>query len=398
MLLLSAMGYSAAGPRPARVGCVAADPPPLPVLLSQVLVAFTIEFDNEAERRMVHRTTLGRAKGGPGRGPWLVSLPMWSNFMQFVTEAGVPLRELEGLAGITNLAGLQRWGYVTVGPDPGDARDDPPRPDWVVRSTRGGRHAQRVWRPLAAEIETRWRDRFGADSVRALRDRAQALAGQLDIELPWYLPVVRHDMFAEVPRLPRGLAAADADGPADLSVLLSRLLLAFTLEYEQHTKLSLTMTSNALRVLDDQGVRLRDLPVRAGVSREATAMMVGYLERAGCVVVEPDPAASRGQVARLTEKGQRGRDGRLRRLAAVEDRWRERFGAGPVGALRESLLDLLGRQEDGRPVLGAGLLPDGGWRASGRYLAQATAFARDPAGALPHHPMVLHRGGWPDGS
>jgi hypothetical protein len=30
---------------------------PISALLSQTLVAFTIEFDNEAERRMPHRTT-----------------------------------------------------------------------------------------------------------------------------------------------------------------------------------------------------------------------------------------------------------------------------------------------------------------------------------------------------
>ena len=30
---------------------------PLPTLLSHVLVAFTIEFDNEAERQIRHRTT-----------------------------------------------------------------------------------------------------------------------------------------------------------------------------------------------------------------------------------------------------------------------------------------------------------------------------------------------------
>jgi hypothetical protein len=33
------------------------DPFPLPTLLSQALVAFTIEFDNEAERQIRHRTT-----------------------------------------------------------------------------------------------------------------------------------------------------------------------------------------------------------------------------------------------------------------------------------------------------------------------------------------------------
>ena len=85
----------AAGPPPAaRVGGVPDRPPPpaplrrLPRLLSQVLVAFTIEFDNQAEQRMVHRTTVGRADarrtGEAPRGPWLVSLPMWANFMRFV--------------------------------------------------------------------------------------------------------------------------------------------------------------------------------------------------------------------------------------------------------------------------------------------------------------------------
>jgi hypothetical protein len=44
-------------------------------LLSQTLVAFTIELDNEFEHRMQHRTTAGGGK----RGRWLVSLVLWSN-------------------------------------------------------------------------------------------------------------------------------------------------------------------------------------------------------------------------------------------------------------------------------------------------------------------------------
>jgi hypothetical protein len=81
---------------------------PLSALLSQVLVAFTIEFDNEFEHQMPHRTTWGPAAHSR-RGPWLVSLVMWSNFMQFVGEDGVPLRELVELARITNLKCLERW-------------------------------------------------------------------------------------------------------------------------------------------------------------------------------------------------------------------------------------------------------------------------------------------------
>lgn len=56
---------------------------PLPTLLSQALVAFTIEFDNEAERLIAHRTTTHGSAIRPGGGslhaPWLVSLVMWSN-------------------------------------------------------------------------------------------------------------------------------------------------------------------------------------------------------------------------------------------------------------------------------------------------------------------------------
>jgi hypothetical protein len=49
---------------------------PLSTLLSQVLVAFTIEFDNESERLMQHRTTNHGSTNGAGQGPWLVSMVM----------------------------------------------------------------------------------------------------------------------------------------------------------------------------------------------------------------------------------------------------------------------------------------------------------------------------------
>jgi DNA-binding MarR family transcriptional regulator len=369
------------------------DRPPLPTLLSQVLVAFTIEFDNEAEQRMVHRTTIGRADaaraGQAQRGPWLVSLPMWANFMRFVDPGGVPLRDLAGLTAIVNLAGLRRWGYVTVDDDP----------DPVVRPARGGRHAQRVWAPLAAEIEGRWRGRLGAAPVDALRGRLDGLAGRLGRDLPWYLPVVAHGMFAQAPPLSDRVREAGRDA-RDLSVLLSRVLLAFTLDYEQESRLSLTISANALRVLDEPGVPLRDLPGRAGVSREAISMSAGELTRSGLAVTEPDPARGRGQVVRLTPRGLRARQDSQRRLAAVEADWAGRFGAAEIDGLAAALHDLLTRAgDDGSPLTGAGLHPPpGGWRARRPYLSQALAAARDPAGALPHHPMVLHRGGWPDGS
>jgi hypothetical protein len=67
---------------------------PLTALLSQALVAFTIEFDNEAEHRMSHHRVT-RGSSGPQDGPWLVSMVMWFNCMRHVGEAPITVPELE---------------------------------------------------------------------------------------------------------------------------------------------------------------------------------------------------------------------------------------------------------------------------------------------------------------
>jgi DNA-binding MarR family transcriptional regulator len=371
---------------------------PLPTLLSRLLIAFTIEFDNEAEHRSPHRTSLGAASG-PGRGPWLVSQAMWANFMQYVGEDGVPLREIDDLARITNLAGLERWGYITVGPDPGDQRPAPPRRDWIVRPTRAGRRAQEVWEPLAGIIEGRWRARFGAEEITAMRNALQALLTRTGGELPRYLPVVKNEMFAEIADFRPRPPAAAADASPDLSVLLSRVLLAFTLDFERESALSLPICVNALRVLTERGVRVGDLPQLTGVPKEALSMAIGVLTRRACAVTGPDPAASRGKLVRLTPGGLAAQHDTSRLLDVVEERWRAWYGPGEIGALRRSLQSVTGQREDGRPRFSEGLRPyPDGWRAAKPYLRQTTALLRDPFGALPRHPMVLHRGGWPDGS
>jgi len=71
----------------------------LPTLLSWALVAFTIEFDNEAEHRMPHQTTMKRREGVVGSGPWLVSMAMWSNLMRVLPEEGATVAQLRRLAG-----------------------------------------------------------------------------------------------------------------------------------------------------------------------------------------------------------------------------------------------------------------------------------------------------------
>src|SRR5450432_2652578 len=171
---------------------------PLPTLLSQAVVAFTIELDNEAEGQIRHRTTLhglskkSSSKSGAAdslNAPWLVSSIMWSNCMRFVGEDGVRVGELEELARTkTNLDGMQRWRYITVEPDPADPRARPPLSDWVIRATPVGRRAQEVWRPLFGVIEQRWQQRFGKDEIDQLRKPLSELVSQIDAELPGVLP------------------------------------------------------------------------------------------------------------------------------------------------------------------------------------------------------------------
>jgi hypothetical protein len=99
----------------------------------------TIEFDTDSERQMRQRTTR-HGSASSLHAPWLVSLVMWSNCMRFVDENGLPVGELEGRARTTtNLAGMQRWGYITIGKDPADRRPKAPRSAWVTRPAAGRR-------------------------------------------------------------------------------------------------------------------------------------------------------------------------------------------------------------------------------------------------------------------
>ena len=95
-------------------------------------MAFIIEFDNEFEQQMPHRTSGHGWTPGKNKVPWLVSTAMWSTCMRFVGNGGITVGELARRARTgTNLAGMQRWGYITVAPDPADTRPKPPPADWA---------------------------------------------------------------------------------------------------------------------------------------------------------------------------------------------------------------------------------------------------------------------------
>jgi DNA-binding MarR family transcriptional regulator len=282
-----------------------------------------------------------------------------------------------------------------VEPDPADARPRPPRSDWVVHATPAGRQAQEVWRPLTGRIEARRAARFGADEMTNLRESLQVIAAQLDPSLPDCLPILGYGLFSAPgdgprptpePRPDSGTTPAPEPVPPsnDLPALLSRVLLALAIEFERESALSLAICADVLRVLDKDGVRVRDLPARSGVSKEAISTAMGVLDKRGLALTGPAPDGGRWRLARLTPKGRYAQNKYRERLGVVADGWQARFGGAILGAVRDALEQLTGDHAR----LAVGLEPPpGGWRAS----------LRRPA-TLPHYPMVLHRGGFPDGS
>lgn len=279
--------------------------------------------------------------------------------------------ELEARARLpTNLDGMERWRYVDIQ----RPRTNPAT--WVLSLTRAGRRAAEIWAPLPAEIDRRWEERW-AETARLREALVEVVVG-LDPALPDCLPVVGPGN-AFMTRPPAGPAPEAAEDLATLPLgaLLARALYAYTLEAERGTRGGLAFREDLLRLLDADGVQVRRLPELSGVSVEAQQMALGILERGKLGEVGPDPKGSRYKVARLNALGVRLRDGHAALLREVDAAWASR-----TETVRELLTALVadGRLRDGLTP------PPGTWRAA------------LPPQPLPHYPMVLHRGGFPDGA
>lgn len=322
---------------------------PLSALFSQAVVAFTIELDNEFEHRAAHRTTLyGRSARG---GVWLASLAMWFNCMRFVDAEGISIRDLAEKARMgTNLDGMRRWGYITIEPRR-------PKVDSLLRATPKGLAAREVWEPLFEAIERRWEDRF-----HFLGDLRSALRPFADPVLPDFMPIVHYGLWTRVDE--GGQAAEQRELP--LISLLAKPLIAYAIEFESQSDVSLAICANVLRVIDGKA-RVKTLPEQSGVSKEAIAMAVGFLEKREFAKLASE---GRTRVITLTDKG-----------VAAREKYLQLTNESELPGVRHLL-------EQMQPRLFEGLEPyPDGWRAK----------VPRPS-TLPHFPMVLHRGGYPDGS
>jgi methyltransferase (TIGR00027 family) len=424
----------ASPPAPDQRAARAGERLPLSALLSQALVAFTIEADNEAEHRMPHSTT--SYGSGSGSGPWLTSLLMWANCLRHLPDEGITVAELRARARTgTNLDGMRRWGYVTFTPDPGRGGHPPggrppvppdglsdgrarvyrtgkrPQPDALIRPTARGSAARDTWQQATADVEWRWRERLGPGAFDTLRAALAGVVEKLDPALADCLPILGYGLFtrpdparralpgrvaaaqdpaaqepaAQEPAALQEPAAAGSGGDLPLWALLSRPLLAFARQYEREPGPSLALSANVLRVLTADGEPTKDIPARAGVSKESVAMAITAARERGLVDEGPDPAGGRFRMARLTAGGVAARDAYPAEAAGIEADWRTRFGGETVTGLRQALEPLAAGD---RPLLFAGLDPyPDNWRAR-----------TGPIRTLPHYPMTLHRGGYPDGS
>jgi DNA-binding MarR family transcriptional regulator len=264
--------------------------------------------------------------------------------------------------------------------------------------------------------------------IGQLSKALRTVVGPAGDEWPAFLPVSGAHRYENGPN-PPSVAPGHRVPGTGLPTLLSRALMSFRAEFERDSALSLPVSANTLRVLTADGVALADVPRLAGLSREAVSLSVGLLEKGGLAVSGPDPAGGRGKYVSLTPRGERAQAAYHRRAAGIVDGWRARSGDGVIDGLTGALRALYAVRDPGlgsgrgsaadpgrgsaadpgpgsaadpgagRPLISAGLVPGpDGWRANPPYARLTQAMIADPAGALPHYPMVSHRGGYPDGS
>jgi hypothetical protein len=362
---------------------------PLSGLLSQILVAYTVELDGEFELRMLPTHTRGAR----------LSLVIWLNLLQFLVHEPVSVRTLASRAVTTEdrvkaeLGCLERWGVVALQPGKragfGSGRGI--HADWPVRLTASGETAVRIWPGLIPEIDARWSNRFGDDATR-LRRSLEAIEHQIDLELPQGLPVA-------VLNLPEfGARESTADDGLPMPVLLSRVLLAFALDFERESKTPISLCANAIRVLSDEPISETEIPKRTGCSEETAG--IGWQHKP-YIIVERDPALGRGKFVRLSEVGIKAQLKYYSRTRHIEEKWTKRFGVA-TKEVGESLTKLLRRGE-----LSNGLKPPHGTTRAGTQtpalgrldvgpaarqrrrdlVIQTEAFVDDPAGNLPHYPL-----------
>ena len=174
-----------------------------------------------------------------GHAPRVTSFVMWANFMRFVGDGitvAEPRQPLESPKR-GHFRRLEGWSVGDTCPP------DPPRDEARTASgARGlartgssarlpaGRAAAAIW-PLADEIEQRWSERFGVPALDELQAASRRCPSNSNCQE--YVPIVggANWKLADAISGERG----EAESRLPLSALVSRALLAYTLEFERES-------------------------------------------------------------------------------------------------------------------------------------------------------------------
>jgi DNA-binding MarR family transcriptional regulator len=97
---------------------------------------------------------------------------------------------------------------------------------------------------------------------------------------------------------------------------------------------------NFFRVIDAEGTRPTELARRAGVTPQAMAEFVRYLEGRGYAERVPDPSDGRGRIVKLTPRGREASAVAGRVFTDLEAKWEKHLGQRAMAQLRRALAEL----------------------------------------------------------
>ncbi len=118
-------------------------------------------------------------------------------------------------------------------------------------------------------------------------------------------------------------------------------------------------------------------------------MALDRLQKQGLAEVKSESSARRFKVLAVNAEGRKIAAACARILDQTETRWQKRFGPRHITRLQASLESIIHAESaEGPSLLMESIAPHpDNWRVQ-----------MPPREILPHFPMVLHRGGHPDGS
>jgi len=100
-----------------------------------------------------------------------------------------------------------------------------------------------------------------------------------------------------------------------------------------------------LQMIPPRGIRITDLALLAGMTKQALGEFVDWLEQWGFVASGRDPGDARVRLVTRTEHGDAAASAAQRAIEAVERAWRQEIGDRRYEAMKQAMRDL-GRRKD----------------------------------------------------